>query len=188
MRKLIESYPEVRLTVRGSAFETLLRAIIGQQISVKAAQSVWKRFEESVSELSPEGVSELSLDSLKGCGVSGQKASYILDLARHFISGAVDPQSFSKLDDDSLMKVLCSVRGIGRWTAEMFMIFYLHRPNIWPVQDIGLIRALERYYIGASLAGMSRDRIESEGERFQPWRTVATWYLWRSLDPFPVEY
>jgi DNA-3-methyladenine glycosylase II len=127
------------------------------------------------------------VESFKVCGISKQKAGYIIDLAQHFISGEVNPRSFGKLDDESIIKLLCSVRGIGRWTAEMFMIFHLHRPNIWPVQDIGLIRALERHYIGGSSVGM-KERIEREGDRFMPWRTVATWYLWRSLDPFPVEY
>ena len=89
-------------------------------------------------------------------------------------------------DDETLMQTLCDVRGIGRWTAEMFLIFHLHRPDVWPVQDIGLIRAIERHYLGGQKA--SKAHIEETGDRWRPWRTVATWYLWRSLDPFPVEY
>lgn len=186
MRTLVETYKDVRLRVRGSAFETLLRAIVGQQISVKAAQSVWARFEECVGEVSPPVVLDHSVAQLQACGLSKQKVSYIHDLARHFVSGAVNPRSFRALDDSTLMATLCDVRGIGRWTAEMFLIFHLHRPDIWPVQDIGLIRAVERHYLGGKKA--SKVEIERAGDRWRPWRTVATWYLWRSLDPFPVEY
>ena len=186
MRQLIKSYQDVRLRVRGSAFETLLRAIVGQQISVKAAQAVWTRFEESVGRVSPGGVLDCSASELKACGLSRQKVSYIQDLAEHFVSGAVNPRSFKALDDASLISNLCDVRGIGRWTAEMFLIFHLHRPDVWPIQDIGLIRAIERHYLGGQKA--TRFEIEEFGNRWRPWRTVATWYLWRSLDPFPVEY
>jgi DNA-3-methyladenine glycosylase II len=186
MRGLIDTYQDVRLTSRGSAFETLLRAIVGQQISVKAAQSVWQRFEQQAGEISPQRISTLSPRILKTCGLSQQKTTYILDLANHFLSGAINPRSFRTLEDHMLMDILCDVRGIGRWTAEMFLIFHLHRPNIWPVQDIGLIRAIEKHYLKGREA--SKSEIESAGERFRPWRTVATWYLWRSLDPFPVEY
>jgi len=186
MRTLIESHPDVRLSSRGSAFETLLRAIVGQQISVKAARSVWERFEACVGNVSPDTVLKHSVATLRGCGLSRQKVSYIQDLADHFARGALNPRSFRSLDDAALMKTLCDVRGIGRWTAEMFLIFHLHRPDIWPAQDIGLIRAVERHYLAGRKA--SKAEIEDAGERWRPWRTVATWYLWRSLDPFPVEY
>jgi DNA-3-methyladenine glycosylase II len=186
MRKLIATYTNVRLKSRGSAFETLLRAIVGQQISVKAAQSVWTRFEEQVGDVSPESVLEYNAKALRACGLSKQKVSYIQVLARHFASGTINPRGFRSLDDATLMDTLCDVRGIGRWTAEMFLIFHLHRPDVWPVQDIGLIRAVERHYLGGQKA--SKAHIEEAGERWRPWRTVATWYLWRSLDPFPVEY
>jgi len=133
MRALIEEYRDVRLQSRGSAFETLLRAIVGQQISVKAAQSVWERFEECVGRIAPDTVLEHTPRKLKGCGLSQQKVSYILDLAGHFSSGAINPRSFRSRDDAALMELLCDVRGIGRWTAEMFLIFHLHRPDVWPV-------------------------------------------------------
>jgi DNA-3-methyladenine glycosylase II len=186
MQQLIRTYKDVRLRSRGSAFETLLRAIVGQQISVKAAQSVWERFERCVGEVSPLIVRDHSAKTLQACGLSKQKVSYIQDLADHFLTGAVRPRSFRSLDDATLITTLCDVRGIGRWTAEMFLIFHLHRPDIWPVQDIGLIRAVERHYLSGRRA--SKGEIEQAGERWRPWRTVATWYLWRSLDPFPVEY
>jgi DNA-3-methyladenine glycosylase II len=186
MRALIKTYTNVRLTSRGSAFETLLRAIVGQQISVKAAQSVWNRFEQHVGEVSPDGVLAHSAQALQGCGLSKQKVSYIQDLAGHFASGTINPRSFRSLDDDTLMQTLCDVRGIGRWTAEMFLIFHLHRPDVYPLQDIGLIRAVERHYLNGKRA--SKGQVAKIGQRWRPWRTVATWYLWRSLDPFPVEY
>jgi DNA-3-methyladenine glycosylase II len=186
MRSLIATYKDVQLRSRGSAFETLLRAIVGQQISVKAAQSVWNRFEVCVGEVVPDVVLRRSATTLQKCGLSRQKVSYIHDLARHFTDGTVKPRSFRSLDDETLLKTLCDVRGIGRWTAEMFLIFHLHRPDVWPVQDIGLIRAVERHYRGGKKA--SKREIEEAGEQWRPWRTVATWYLWRSLDPFPVEY
>ena len=186
MRRLINTYQDVRLTSRGSAFETLLRAIVGQQISVKAAQSVWQRFEQRAGEISPHIIAKLPPRALQACGLSKQKTSYIRDLAGHFLNGEINPRSFRALEDHVLMEILCDVRGIGRWTAEMFLIFHLHRPDIWPAQDIGLIRAIEKHYLEGVTA--TKAQIEMAGERFRPWRTVATWYLWRSLDPFPVEY
>lgn len=186
MQRLIVEYKDVKLTSRSSAFETLLRAIVGQQISVKAAQSVWVRFEGSVGEVSPDRILAKNTEELRECGLSKQKISYIQDLAQHFAQGTLNPDEFKSLDDESLLRRLCDVRGIGRWTAEMFLIFHLHRPDIWPVQDIGLIRAVERHYLEGRKA--MKAEIQDAGERYRPWRTVATWYLWRSLDPFPVEY
>jgi DNA-3-methyladenine glycosylase II len=186
MRSLIKTYTNVRLTSRGSAFETLLRAIVGQQISVKAAQSVWARFEQHVGQVSPDSVLTHSAQALQGCGLSKQKVSYIQDLAGHFASGTINPRGFRALDDDTLMERLCDVRGIGRWTAEMFLIFHLHRPDVYPLQDIGLIRAVEKHYLKGKKA--AKGEVAEIGERWRPWRTVATWYLWRSLDPCPVEY
>jgi DNA-3-methyladenine glycosylase II len=186
LKELIAEYRDARLRSRGAAFETLLRAIVGQQISVKAAQSVWDRFEEKVGAVSTQAVLELTPGVLRECGLSRQKIEYMQDLARHFESGALNPRQFRSLDDEELIKRLCDVRGIGRWTAEMFLIFHLRRPDVYPLQDIGLIRAVERHYLGGRKAG--RDEVSEAGERWRPWRTVATWYLWRSLDPFPVEY
>lgn len=186
LRELIGRYRDVRLRSRGSAFETLLRAIVGQQISVKAAQSVWSRFEEYLGSVSIATVLTASPQALRACGLSQQKVTYIQDLARHFESGAINPRRFRSLNDVTLMEHLCDVRGIGRWTAEMFLIFHLQRPDVYPLQDIGLIRAVEKHYLHGTRA--TRAQVEAIGERWRPWRTVATWYLWRSLDPFPVEY
>jgi DNA-3-methyladenine glycosylase II len=186
LKQLIAEYKDASLRSRGSAFETLLRAIVGQQISVKAAQSVWDRFESRVEVVSTESVLAHPPEVLQSCGLSRQKVVYMQDLARHFETGAINPRRFKSLGDEDLIKSLCNVRGIGRWTAEMFLIFHLRRPDVYPLQDIGLIRAVERHYLGGRKA--SSEEVSEIGERWRPWRTVATWYLWRSLDPFPVEY
>jgi DNA-3-methyladenine glycosylase II len=186
LKGLIAEYKDVRFRSRGTAFETLLRAIVGQQISIKAAQAIWARFEERVGKVSPDSVAEVSVLELRACGLSMQKVSYMQDLAGHFASGRINPRGFKALEDETLIEELCEVRGIGRWTAEMFLIFRLNRPDVYPVQDIGLIRAIERHYFDGK--NISKSEVAAFGERWRPWRSVATWYLWRSLDPFPVEY
>jgi len=186
MRRLISEYPDARFGSRGSAFETLLRAIVGQQISVKAAQSVWERFAAKAREVSPDRVRKMRADALRSCGLSSQKVTYIRDLASHFSSGKLRPRGFHAKTDQELIEHLCDVRGIGQWTAEMSLIFHLNRPDVYPLQDIGLIRAVEKNYRGG--AKISKHELITIGEQWRPWRTVATWYLWRSLDPFPVEY
>lgn len=186
LKLLIKEFQDVRLRSRGSAFETLLRAIVGQQISVKAAQAVWNRLENQLERVSVPRVLAQSPEDLRACGLSRQKVAYILDLAQRFDSKEINPRRFKSLDDTTLIKTLCNVKGIGQWTAEMFLIFHLQRPDVYPLQDIGLIRAVERHYLGGTPA--TKADLTAIGERWRPWRTVATWYLWRSLDPFPVEY
>lgn len=186
MRKLIRTYPEAALRTRGDAFGTLARSIVGQQISVKAAQSVWDRFAARCEDMKPEFVLSLREDEMRACGLSGQKIKYLFDLAAHFACGEIDPDRWSSEDDDTIIAELSAVNGIGRWSAEMFLIFYLMRPNVFPVADIGLVRAIEKHYHGGER--LAKDEIEAYRERWSPWATVATWYLWRSLDPLPVEY
>jgi DNA-3-methyladenine glycosylase II len=186
LKGLIKQYKDVRLKSRGTAFETLLRAIVGQQISVKAAQAVWAKFEKQVGGVSVARVLTQTPQQLRSCGLSRQKTEYILDLAQHFETKQINPRSFRSMGDDDLIARLCEVRGIGQWTAEMFLIFQLQRADIYPLQDIGLIRAVEKHYLDGQEA--EKSQIIAIGEAWKPWRTVATWYLWRSLDPFPVEY
>ena len=186
LKGLIKQYKDVRLKSRGTAFETLLRAIVGQQISVKAAQAVWAKFEKQVGGVSVARVLTQTPQQLRSCGLSRQKIEYILDLAQHFETKQINPRSFRSMGDDDLIARLCEVRGIGQWTAEMFLIFQLQRADIYPLQDIGLIRAVEKHYLDGKEA--EKSQIIAIGEAWKPWRTVATWYLWRSLDPFPVEY
>ncbi|MGO9445617.1 MAG: DNA-3-methyladenine glycosylase family protein [Thiobacillaceae bacterium] len=185
MKRLIMEHPDAVLRSRGNAFETLLRAIVGQQISLKAADSVWAR----VCALTPIKAAEVqkyTVPQLRSCGLSGMKAEYCLDLAGHFAQGRIRPRRWARMDDEAIIEELTEVRGIGRWTAEMFLIFHLMRPNVWPVDDLGLLKALSLHY--AAGEKISPRRAREIGEAWSPWRTVATWYLWRSLDPTPVEY
>lgn len=186
MGKLILKYKGLTLASRGDAFQTLARSIIGQQISVKAAQSVWDRFATAVGAMQPANVLRLSVEELRGCGLSGQKVNYLRDLSTRFAGGAIDVSRWHDMDDEALIDELTEVKGIGRWTAEMFLIFYLTRPDVFPLADIGLQRAMELHYNKGRK--LSDRRIATLGRLWSPWRSVATWYLWRSLDPVPVEY
>jgi DNA-3-methyladenine glycosylase II len=186
MGAIIRRFPRLHLVPRGDAFQTLARAIVGQQISVRAAQSVWQRFAATAGTVSPQAVCALDAATLRGCGLSARKVEYIGDLAAQFTSGRLVPARWQAMDDEAVIAELVDVRGIGRWTAEMFLIFNLLRPDVLPLDDLGLQKAIRVSY---------RDgrRITPGGIRriarvWQPWRSVATWYLWRSLDPVPVEY
>ena len=186
MGALIVRYKGLTLSSRGDAFQTLARSIIGQQISVKAAQSVWERFAAAAGEMQPERVLRLSVEQMRGCGLSGQKVNYLRDLSSRFAGGAINVDRWHDMDDEALIDELTEVKGIGRWTAEMFLIFYLTRPDVFPLADIGLQRAMELHYNKGRK--LSDRRIAALGKLWSPWRSVATWYLWRSLDPVPVEY
>lgn len=186
MAELIAQHPGVSLVSRGDPFCTLARSIVGQQISVKAAESVWSRFAAQVGEVTPARVAALGAEGLDGCGLSRRKVEYLGDLAGHFLSGQLQPAAWAQLGDAEIIAELVAVRGIGRWTAEMFLIFNLMRPDVYPLDDIGLQRAVfMRYFAGEK---QPRHVLAEIGERWRPWRSVATWYLWRSLDPVPVEY
>ena len=186
MGELVQRYAGPGLVSRGDPFATLARSIVGQQISVKAADSVWGRFVAAVDEVSPQAVLAAGAESLEGCGLSRRKREYVCDLAAHFAAGRLDPAAWAAMDDEVLIAALTEVRGIGRWTAEMFLIFNQLRPDVFPLDDLGLQRAVgERYFAGEK---QPRDIVAAFGERWRPWRSVATWYLWRSLDPLPVAY
>lgn len=186
MAALVARYGEVGLASRGDPFGTLARSIVGQQISVKAADAVWTRFAAALGDVTPESVAAAGEPGLAGCGLSRRKIEYLVDLAAHFCSGRIVPERWAAKDDAAVIAELVDVRGIGRWTAEMFLIFYLLRPDVFPLDDIGLQRAVFEHYFGGE---KQTSRVLAQfGERWRPWRTVATWYLWRSLDPVPVEY
>jgi DNA-3-methyladenine glycosylase II len=153
---------------------------------VKAAQSVWNRLAAAVPSVAPEAVAELRLRRLRACGLSGRKSEYLRDLARHFADGTIQAQCWPEMDDEAVIAELVQVRGIGRWTAEMLLMFSLLRPNVLPVDDLGLRRAASRHYFDGEDVGA--DELRAFGARWEPWRSVATWYLWRSLEPVPVEY
>ncbi len=186
MAELIARYPDAVLGNRGDPFQTLARAIVGQQISVKAADSIWARFAAQAGGVTPERVAPLDPEALAACGLSRRKAEYLVDLAGHFADGRIDPTRWKRMDDEAVIAELADVRGIGRWTAEMFLIFNLRRPDVWPVDDIGLQKAVALHYLGGERP--TPKALREQGKRFAPWRTVATWYLWRSLDPRVVQY
>ena len=187
MKKLIPKHPDIWLTSRGNPFITLARSIVGQQISVKAAESVWQRFLlECGKRPTPSSVQKAGMDNLRGAGLSARKAEYILDLSIHFSEKRVRPQKWATMEDEEVIAELTAIRGIGRWTAEMFLIFNLQRPDVLPLDDVGLLNAISLHYFSGE--PVSRFDAREVSAAWQPWRTVATWYLWRSLDPVPVEY
>jgi DNA-3-methyladenine glycosylase II len=194
LRRLVRRYPGIHLKRRSDPFTTLARAIVGQQISVKAADSIWRRFVEASGtaprrafpRLAPATVATLPPPVLRACGLSQRKAEYLSDLARHFASGRLDPRGWRKLDDEALIAALIDVKGIGRWTAEMFLIFHELRPDVLPVADLGLQKAMAMHYRNGR--AFTPRAMLAHAEAWRPWRSVATWYLWRSLDPVPVEY
>jgi len=186
MAAIIRRHPRVHLQPRGDPFHTLARAIVGQQISVKAAQSVWNRFSGVAVEIIPEKIIKLKATHLRACGLSARKCEYISDLAQRFADGLVHVQRWPEMSDEDVVADLVQVRGIGRWTAEMFLMFNLLRPDVFPLGDLGLQKGLQLAYHGGRK--ISFRTMKSRGETLRPWRSVATWYLWRSLDPLPVEY
>ena len=186
LRGLVGRFQGLALGSRGDAFSTLARSIVGQQISVKAAQSVWDRLAGRLGTVTPGSLDRSRTPALRTCGLSGQKAGYLKDLAGRFLDGTLDPEHWNALGDEALILELTQVRGVGRWTAEMFLMFHLARPDVFPLADLGLQRAMRLHYNrGRSL---SIARMRNIGATWTPWRSVATWYLWRSLDPIPVEY
>ena len=186
MRDVIRSRPKVFLVRRGEPFLTLSRAIVGQQISVKAAQSVWDRVVACAGAVTPEGILLKKPTELRACGLSDRKTEYIVDLARRFAEGLVHPYRWDEMSDEEVIADLVQVRGIGRWTAEMFLMFNLLRPDVFPLDDLGLQKGIRVCYFKGRKVTLARMR--KLGESWRPWRSVATWYLWRSLDPVPVEY
>jgi DNA-3-methyladenine glycosylase II len=190
MARIIAAHPRVALGSRGDPFTTLARSIVGQQISVKAAEAVWGRFSSCCGELTPKAVLRRRAATLRACGLSDRKVEYIRDLAQHIVSGRVDPARFAEQGDEEIIAELIDIRGIGRWTAEMFLIFNLLRPNVLPLDDLGLLKAVSlNYFDGTPMTGKdARAQVTALAAAWEPWRSVATWYLWRSLDPVPVEY
>lgn len=187
LKKLILKFGSEFLITRKDPFNTLVRSIVGQQISVSAAQSIWNKLEVICGVgVSPESVLSLSFENLRCVGLSGRKVGYITDLAKDFYLGRINANHWYDMDNEAVVGELCSVRGIGQWTAEMYLIFNLLRPDVLPLGDIGLINAISRNYFDG--ADVSREKAQELGEKWVPWRTVATWHLWRSIDPVPVSY
>jgi len=185
MKKLIPQFGEARLQGHGDAFTTLARSIIGQQISVKAAQSVWNRWLALMPKLQPAAVIALDVESQRTAGLSARKVDYLRDLAEHFNAGSVHVRQWAQMDDEAIIEELVAIRGIGRWTAEMFLIFHLMRPNVMPLDDVGLMKGIGLNYFSGE--PVSRAEAREVGDAWAPYRSVAVWYIWRSLDPLPVD-
>jgi len=186
LARIIRDHPRIALEPRGEPFHTLARSIVGQQISVKAAASIWARVCALAPHMQPEEIAGAKHAKLCACGLSGRKAEYLGDLAHRFVDGSLHPAAWERMDDEAVIAELVQVRGIGRWTAEMFLMFNLLRPDVLPLADLGLQRAIRiHYFKGRKVSLRTLRRV---AEPWAPWRSVATWYLWRSLDPIPVEY
>lgn len=213
MKRLIPQYPDTTLQTRGDAFSTLARSIVGQQISVKAAQTVWHRFEalakntkadgpppgrkapaggsasreaKSVGDsISPGNVLKLKVDDMRAAGLSARKVEYLVDLSIHFDAGTVHVKDWQAMVDEAIIAELVAIRGIGRWTAEMFLMFYLSRPNVLPLDDVGLINGISKNYFSGE--SVSRSDAREVAAAWAPYCSVATWYIWRSLDTVPVQ-
>lgn len=186
MKKLILRFKDVLLHSREDAFSTLIRSILGQQISVKAAESIWQKLCSAVENVTPHAILDAEHGVLRACGLSLRKVGYIQDLSMHFADGTLNTAAWNELDDEALIDKLTQIKGIGRWTAEMFLIFHMLRPDVLPMDDLGLQRALSMHYNANQ--PVSRLKMRAIAKPWQPWRSVATWYLWRSLEPLPVEY
>ena len=186
MAELVERHAGESIVSRGDPFATLVRSIVGQQISVKAADSVWARVIAALPVLTPAAVLACTTEQLRACGLSARKVEYVTDLAAHFEGGRIHTHRWPAMEDAEIIDELTAVRGIGVWTAEMFLIFNQLRPDVFPLDDIGLQKAVARHYLAGERP--SRRQLADVGDRWRPWRSVATWYLWCSLDPVPVEY
>ncbi len=183
---IIDSYPKDFLFSKSDPFITLARSIVGQQISVKAAQSVWDKLVLKIDKITPKKLIITHSNTLKSAGLSYQKVSYLKNLSYAFMNKNIQFKTLEKMSDEEIIKNLTQVKGIGRWTAEMFLIFNLCRADIYPLDDIGMIKAVCKIY-GLTYPINKKELIRI-GNKWKPYRSVATWYLWRSLDPIPVEY
>lgn len=186
MKRLIPQFADSALQVSGDAFATLARSIVGQQISVKAAQNLWGKFSRLPEEMTPQRVLKLKVDDMRGVGLSARKTDYLVDLAMHFTEHRLHQDAWEGMSDEAIIAELMSIRGVGRWTAEMFLIFYLMRPNVLPLDDAGLITGISKNYFSGD--PVSRSEAREVAEAWKPWCTVATWYIWRSLEPQPVAH
>ena len=186
LKKLIPKLRDSGIISRGDPFLTLARSIVGQQISVAAAQTVWNRFEAISLKVTPKNILALDPELMRAAGLSMRKVEYVKDLADHFQNKGLNKVKWHLQDDEAVIKELTTIRGIGRWTAEMFLMFNLKRPNVLPLDDVGLIKGISKNYFSGET--VTRSEAREVADNWAPYRTVATWYMWRSLDPAPVDY
>jgi DNA-3-methyladenine glycosylase II len=199
MKQLITRYKGEGLKARGNGFYTLLRSVVGQQISVKAADAVWAKVEKAVKPLTPKRLLAMKDEELRACGLSASKVAYARNVAEFYLHRGVEAEYWDKHSDDDVLAELTSIKGIGTWTAEMFLIFHLLRPDVFPVKDLGVLKAIHLHLPEATKPKRKKPTPKEDkwlkpeeyiriAARWAPYRTVATWYLWRALDPVPVEY
>ena len=187
LAKLILEHQQYSISSRGEALETLLRSIVGQQISVQAAASVWGKLEKKIGKIKPENVILMSFEELKSCGLSKQKVQYIINICNHFINFSIkDHLYWENRSFESIYDELITIKGVGPWTAEMFGMFYLLEKDIFPIKDIGIIRAMNQIY--GEGKPLSLEKIIAISETWKPYRSVACWFLWRSIDSEEVLY
>ena len=186
--ELINKYSQSTLTTRGDALETLMRSIVGQQISVKAAASIWQKIIDLLDEMRPDNVLLVGFENLRSCGLSKQKTQYIINIAEHFKSHNINDESYwCDREFSNIYDELITIKGIGPWTAEMFGMFYLLERDIFPLQDLGILKAINQLYCVDGVP-LQIDQVVAISDRWKPYRTVASWYLWRSIDNEAVLY
>ena len=186
MRKLINNYKDKSLVTRNDVFYSLCKSITGQQLSIFSASAIFKRFQKKVGKINPTRVSKLSISQIKSCGMTKQKAKGIKELAVKMIRKEFNPKLINKMSDEEAIEYLSELRQIGRWSAEMILLFTFNRSNIWPLQDIGLLRAISNNYNKKYFPPKSF--LDKLYKKFTPYCSVATWYLWRSIDNEPIQY
>ena len=187
LRKIIKKHKKGFLTTKNDPFFSLCRTIVGQQISTKAADSIWSKFEKKCKKrIVPKTILKLSSRTLKGAGLSRQKVSYLKNIARGFRNKSFSVKELKKMNDEEAINYIIKLKGLGVWSAEMFLMFNLNRPDIFPIKDIGLLRAISKNY--KTTYPPSKRFLDKISKKHSGYRTVFTWYMWRSIDPVDVEY
>ena len=185
LNDVIEEFEEPSLRSRGDLFATLIKSIVGQQISVVAASAIWSRFEDLVGEVTPESILRKTHQEIKEVGLSNRKVEYIVGIAQSWIDGFGEID-WDIMNDEEVIEELVKLRGVGRWTVQMLLIFALLRQDVFPIDDIGLIRGMEKLYNSGK--ALEKTQLYEISENWKPYRTMGVWYIWRSIDPEPVEY
>ncbi|MAU99325.1 MAG: DNA-3-methyladenine glycosylase [Euryarchaeota archaeon] len=181
--KIIIDYPKERMEMKNDTLHTLVRSVVGQQISVRAADAIWNRLDEACNNsITENNLLELSIEDMRKTGLSNTKSNYIMNI----VNANLSELDWEDMNDEEVSNELCKIKGIGPWTADMFLIFRLGRTNILPLGDIGLVNAINLHYNNKEK--LSKEKLMEFKEKWSPWCSIATWYMWRSLDPVPVEY
>ena len=181
--KIIADYPKERMEMKNDTLHTLVRSVVGQQISVRAADAIWNRLDEACNNsITENNLLKLSTEDMRKTGLSNTKSNYIINI----VNANLSELDWEDMNDDEVSNELCKIKGIGPWTADMFLIFRLGRTNVLPLGDIGLVNAINLHYNNKEK--FSKEKLMKFKEKWSPWCSIATWYMWRSLDPVPVEY